>query len=230
MRLRRTHRAVTGRRLTAHVIWDWNGTLLDDVNVMIDSVTRAFAVCRGITVTAEDHRAAFRRPIFDFFGKLAGARLTDDDYDSLINSYNAHYRRSHVVLPAGALRALSVCSMASASEIRAGLALAGIDHFFASVGGCGEGEPDTKVSHPGRDIDQLGLRRSDIPFVGDAYDDHVAAMANDIRFIGYRPEGENLEQGWPSDTGGCVSSNMTSVEQQIAHFVTSRTLSLEPTP
>jgi beta-phosphoglucomutase-like phosphatase (HAD superfamily) len=49
---------------TSHVIWDWNGTLLDDVGAVVEATTVAFRQAGiDVAVTGETYRRSFTRPI-----------------------------------------------------------------------------------------------------------------------------------------------------------------------
>ena len=66
----------------ATIIWDWNGTLIDDVALCASLVTRALAE-RGIgPVSVEQYRAVYQHPIKNVYTAL-GAPLTDDEYYEL---------------------------------------------------------------------------------------------------------------------------------------------------
>lgn len=211
-----------------HVIWDWNGTLLNDTDVMIASVSAAFAAHLSVVVTAHDHRMAFRRPIRAFFETLAGNRLTDRQYNELCAAYNMHYQQSPVGLAPGARSALarchaigatvSVCSMAPAEEVMAAMRRLGADHFFGRVGGRVPGEVDLKATHLDRHIRRLGHRRADVLFVGDTFDDCSAALANDVAFVGFRPEGRGLEHEWPTGVDVPTVPSMPAAAEHILSF------------
>ncbi len=46
-----------------HPVWDWNGTLLDDLRLVVDATTASLATVGGPVVTADEHRRDYRRPI-----------------------------------------------------------------------------------------------------------------------------------------------------------------------
>lgn len=220
-----------------HVVWDWNGTLLDDTDVMIASVSAAFAAHLSVVVTAHDHRMAFRRPIRTFFETLAGSRLTDGQYNELCSAYDMHYQQSPAKLMPGALSALarchaigataSVCSMAPTEEVMAALRKLGADRFFVQVDGRVHGEVDLKATHLDRHIRRLGHRRADLLFVGDTFDDCSAALANDVAFVGFRPEGRGLEDEWPRDVDVTTVPSMPAVAEHIVSFASTATDSPE---
>ena len=50
-----------------HLVWDWNGTLLDDLTLVVSSTNSAFAAIGGRAVDAVEHRRTFRRPVAEFY-------------------------------------------------------------------------------------------------------------------------------------------------------------------
>ncbi len=72
-----------GRQIT-HVIWDFNGTVLDDMQAGIDSVNemlaaRGLPVLRGIS----DYRRVFCFPVREYYRRL-GFDFEKEDYDTVL--------------------------------------------------------------------------------------------------------------------------------------------------
>ena len=74
----------------SYVIWDWNGTLLDDVR----AACRAFNTLltrRGVpTLSLERYREIFGFPVRDFY-RSAGIKLELEDWDRLAEEYHELY-------------------------------------------------------------------------------------------------------------------------------------------
>lgn len=75
-----------------HLVWDFNGTILDDVRLGIDSVNPMLA-SRGLpTLTTETYRAHFGFPVKDYYRHL-GFDFDRDDYDTVLApEWVANYR------------------------------------------------------------------------------------------------------------------------------------------
>ena len=75
-----------------HLVWDFNGTILDDVDLGINSVNPMLA-SRGLpTVDVESYRAHFGFPVKDYYRYL-GFDFDRDDYDTILApEWVAHYR------------------------------------------------------------------------------------------------------------------------------------------
>ena len=66
--------------MARHLVWDWNGTLLDDLTLCVNATNTCLAMFGGPQITAEDHRRDFRRPVVDYYSFVLG-RPVDADYE-----------------------------------------------------------------------------------------------------------------------------------------------------
>ncbi|MDR2505216.1 MAG: HAD hydrolase-like protein [Oscillospiraceae bacterium] len=73
------------------IVWDWNGTLLDDAACCVD-VENSLLAERGITplLTLDTYREIFGFPIRDYYAK-AGLSFETESYESLANIYMNRY-------------------------------------------------------------------------------------------------------------------------------------------
>lgn len=55
---------------TTHVIWDWNGTLLDDAEVCVEVMNSVLSRRQLAPLTAESYAAAFRFPVREYYREL----------------------------------------------------------------------------------------------------------------------------------------------------------------
>ena len=68
--------------MTDYIIWDWNGTLLDDVGAAVNALNRMLAV-RGVpSTTLEYYRGHFGFPVRPFYAEL-GVDLEHEDWDRI---------------------------------------------------------------------------------------------------------------------------------------------------
>lgn len=74
-----------------HVIWDFNGTLYDDVEAGIESANRLLRA-HGLKAfsSVEDYRAAFGFPIIDYYRRM-GFDFEKTPYDSLAREWVPYY-------------------------------------------------------------------------------------------------------------------------------------------
>jgi len=77
----------------SHILWDFNGTLFDDVQVNIDTVN-AMLVRRGMPVVKdrETYHSVFGFPIIDYYRRL-GFDLEKENYDDIAVEWAKDYHR-----------------------------------------------------------------------------------------------------------------------------------------
>ena len=98
-----------------HVIWDWNGTLLDDTDAAIAALN-VMLRRRGLAeITRDWYRRNFAFPARPFYAKI-GMAVADDEWDALAAEYYAAYAAEPARLNAGAMRALELVRAAGARQ------------------------------------------------------------------------------------------------------------------
>lgn len=73
-----------------HIFWDWNGTLLDDVDYCIATVNLSLSARNMPLMDKEKYWKVFRFPIRDYYNDL-GFSFEKDDYETLAEEYNRNY-------------------------------------------------------------------------------------------------------------------------------------------
>jgi len=73
----------------SHIIWDWNGTLLSDVDASIGSVNDMLAGRGKATITLEQYKREINIPIRGFYEAFFD--LEAEDYDAILQEYNRGY-------------------------------------------------------------------------------------------------------------------------------------------
>jgi phosphoglycolate phosphatase len=76
-----------------HVIWDWNGTLLDDAWLCLEVINRQLAQRQLPIVTSAGYQEAFGFPIRDYYHRLGfefGDELFEDVALEFIDDYERH--------------------------------------------------------------------------------------------------------------------------------------------
>jgi phosphoglycolate phosphatase-like HAD superfamily hydrolase len=170
----------------AHLIWDWNGTLLDDLALVVAATNVSLKSIGGPSITADEHRRDFRRPIADYYGHVLGRSISQDEFLELDRAYHDAYREGllDTALTADAEAAMrawpgtqSLLSMWFHEELvpevtRRGLhgLLHRIDGLRAGVVGGGH-----KAEHLVEHLAALGVAGSDAVLIGDSVDDARAA-------------------------------------------------------
>ena len=73
-----------------HILWDWNGTLLDDTQAALDTLNAMLARRRGRPIAMDYYRDHFAFPVKPFY-KSIGVCLENEDWDALAVEYHDTY-------------------------------------------------------------------------------------------------------------------------------------------
>ena len=177
-----------------HIVWDWNGTLLDDVAACVEAINRMIAV-RGLRPLDETrYRDLFQFPVRNYYAEL-GFDLEREDWDAMAREFHAHYHdtagstrlRDGVTDVLQAFRdrgvAMSILSACEITILRNMLAARGIAHFFQHVRGLADLHAASKLELGRRLLADLALRPEQVLLIGDTTHDHDVAEALGCRCL-----------------------------------------------
>jgi phosphoglycolate phosphatase-like HAD superfamily hydrolase len=75
-----------------HIVWDWNGTLFDDQEMVVDATNASLrAIGVDLHVTNERYQQLYRRPMEDFYAELVGFPMTDRQWPALDAAFADYY-------------------------------------------------------------------------------------------------------------------------------------------
>lgn len=210
-------------REQAHLIWDWNGTLLDDVFANMHTVDEMLAA-RGLEIIGdrEKYRRLFGFPISEFY-RSVGFDLDGECFDTVAREYVARYEINarDARLYDDALQTLDAfrlagvkMSLLSASEhtrLQAHAALYGVDGYFSHIMGVADNLGSSKAEIGARFVKTLGDVRA--VFIGDTEHDAAVARccnADCVLVARGHTDSERLEK-----TGCAVFADLASVFEYI---------------
>jgi phosphoglycolate phosphatase len=175
------------------IIWDWNGTLLDDNHASLAALN-AILSRRGLkTVSLDYYRKNFAFPVRYFYESL-GVKIECEDWDSLAQEYHDAYHESELRLASDAKTALEFVrdngiAQAVVSAMREDYLVSDMDKFgirdyFEVVLGTNNLDGCSKLS---RIKDYVALAGGDEEYVviGDSFHDKEVADAIGARCIFY---------------------------------------------
>lgn len=170
------------------IFWDWNGTLLDDVEACVDTLNTLLGE-RGLpAITRADYTARFAFPVRDFYAGL-GFDFAREDFAALSVTFIERYRaRLHgVALHGGALDWLGelgrrglrqrVVSAMEHELLGRMLAEYGVAACVEGHHGTADLQAGSKVEIGRRALGELGLDAREVLIVGDTAHDHELAEA-----------------------------------------------------
>jgi phosphoglycolate phosphatase-like HAD superfamily hydrolase len=178
-----------------HLVWDWNGTLLDDFGLVLAATNVSLASVGGPRITAADHRRDFRRPVLDYYAHVLGRPVDVAEFERLNAVFHDAYRTGlHTCrLATDALLAIdawpgtqSLLSMFMHDELTPLVRAHGLARRFRRVDGLrdqlGGG---AKEPYLAAHLAALGLTGPDCVLIGDSVDDATAAAAVGARAVLY---------------------------------------------
>lgn len=169
-----------------YIIWDWNGTLLDDIDAAVNALNRILAE-RGIgPVNREEYRSRFRFPVRDYYIEL-GIDV-NHEWDRLCTNFHRYfeeYTDQHVRPDAEtALRMVrnhgvgqSILSALMQDLLLADTAREGVAGYFDEIFGTDNLEGSSKLSRAHELMEKLGLRGAELYLIGDTTHDAEVAAA-----------------------------------------------------
>ncbi|MER6281418.1 HAD hydrolase-like protein [Streptomyces sp900105245] len=188
-----------GMQASAHIVWDWNGTLFHDNDAIIGATNAAFAELGLAPITLEQYRSLYCVPVPKFYERLLGRLPTDAEWELMDGVFHRCYAEHRVRcgLTAGAAellagwrsagRSQSLLSMYGHAELVPLVRGFGIEAHFLRVDGRTGPSGGSKAEHMVRHLQALtGVADpARTVVIGDAADDAVAAKHVGARAVLY---------------------------------------------
>ncbi|MFS4095416.1 HAD family hydrolase [Streptomyces sp. AF1A] len=177
-----------GKVASAHIVWDWNGTLFHDNEAIIGATNAAFAELGLDPITLEQYRALYCVPVPKFYERLLGRLPTEAEWELMDAVFHRYYteHRSRCSLTSGAEELLagwrssghsqSLLSMYGHADLVPLVRGFGIEEHFIRVDGRTGPSGGSKAEHMVRHLQGLArVEPARTVVIGDAADDAVAA-------------------------------------------------------
>jgi phosphoglycolate phosphatase-like HAD superfamily hydrolase len=186
-----------------HIVWDWNGTLLDDLAVVVAAVNDTLATVGRRPITIEEYGAHYTRPVLLFYERLLGRAVDEPEWLGFDASFHDSYRRrvETATLATDAVEAVaaahrwglsqSLLSMYWHDELVPQVNRFGIGEFLIRVDGLRGTPGDRKQLYLEEHLRAVGQDLSsqidpgDVLVIGDALDDVAAATALGLNCVLY---------------------------------------------
>ena len=172
-----------------HVIWDWNGTLLNDTWLCVEVLNGLLARRGRQAITEDDYRQNFGFPVIHFYEYL-GFETDVDSFERVsrefIGDYEARWFEecvlhpdAHDVLTAMAASGVthSVLSAAKQEALELGIQHYGLSEHFMGLVGTDNIYAQGKVVRGKHWIEQLPWSPEEVVMVGDTLHDFEVAEA-----------------------------------------------------
>lgn len=194
-------------------MWDWNGTLLDDLSIVVEAVNRTIGVFGVGPITVDGYRDHYTRPVRVFYDSLFGRGISDEEWLHLNATFHetyfdlaayaelAHDAREAMDIVARHGLTQSLLSMSPQNWLDEIVSRLGLADRFEVVDGLEGATGGLKAQHMVQHLDLLDLDGQLVAVIGDTPDDVAAARhvsAAPIAFHGGSHHREVLEeQGAP---------------------------------
>ncbi|MBT2451986.1 HAD family hydrolase [Streptomyces sp. ISL-43] len=183
----------TSQGAAGHIVFDFNGTLLDDNAARLRAVNDSLVALGVAPIGMARYRRAFCVPVPDFYARLLGRPLTAAECqtaDGVFQQRYPDYAKTDSRLMPGAFDALrtwsaaghtqSLLSLHSHDDLRDEVARLGLAGRFTLVDGRRGPTGGSKAESMRRHVKRLPLHPSRIVAIGDTQDDARAAAAAGI--------------------------------------------------
>ena len=170
-----------------HIVWDWNGTLLNDLSVVIEAANVSLGRHGVGPIDEDDYRNHFTRPVRAFYDSLFGRLVSDAEWDALNETFHVEYysRVDQADLTVDTVDALghvdrhgwgqSLLSMSPQTWLDDVVGRKGVSSRFAMVDGLSGDTGGLKAAHLQEHLEAQALDPGRTVVVGDTPDDATAA-------------------------------------------------------
>ncbi len=207
-----------------HIIWDWNGTLLDDVSECL-AVLNELLRRRGLPLlTEEQYRSRFDFPVIDFYIGM-GFDFEKESFDDIAHEYHAGYvqKIKECRLQPGAREVLHAFDEAGLSQsllsayqrerLKEAVAFFNLDVHFTKLIGMNDYYAHSKVDNGKRWVNELSYDPGEILFIGDTCHDYEVAQAIGANCILVTFGHQNRDRLSPC--GISLLDSLTEVQQYV---------------
>jgi phosphoglycolate phosphatase len=177
-----------------HIIWDWNGTMLNDSWLCVQIINELLAKRNMQTISMQKYQDVFGFPVKDFYEKI-GFNFSEEPFHIPATEYNDEYnrRRFQCALQNGVTDVLShfrrvglaqsLLSASQKSALEEAVEYYSLQSYFSFIYGLDDHYAHSKVEIANDLFRQIGLPDSDVLLVGDTTHDFEVAQSLGIDCI-----------------------------------------------
>jgi phosphoglycolate phosphatase-like HAD superfamily hydrolase len=212
-----------------HVVWDWNGTLVDDLPIVVESVNAALAAIGEAPIDEHDYREHFTRPVDQFYVRLLERPIPDEEWFALDRVFHERYLTAldRIPLTGDAIEAIdaveargwsqSILSMWWEEDLTACVERRGLAERMTLIQGNRDDAGGEKAAHLLRHLTKLDVDAASVVMIGDSLDDAAAASAVGTACILY--DGGSHHRTHLEDAGVPVTDTLTAAVFVAAELV-----------
>ena len=207
-----------------HIIWDWNGTLLDDRWLCVEGINQAL-VKRDLPPISEDrYRKIFTFPVKEYYKKL-GFDFDKEPFevagDEFVEYYGKNFHKaklqkgSRTLLRKIQSKSISQSILSAAMEryLKNWIYAHKLEIYFSEIVGIDNQYAKGKIQEGIRLINKLPFKRKDIAMIGDT--NHDSDVADELSIDCILIDHGHVSSRRLKKTGRKVVSNLTDIIDHI---------------
>ena len=169
-----------------HIIWDWNGTLIDDVWLVVEIMNKMLKKRNLPGIDSKKYREIFDFPVTRYYLKL-GFDFSKESFEELtvefISEYYARFNECKLFDEAEEVLkkisdreiAQSILSASKEDVLTEKIRHYGIDKYFCRILGLDNHYAESKVDRGKKWIAELNLNPQDVLLIGDTTHDYIVS-------------------------------------------------------
>jgi phosphoglycolate phosphatase len=180
------------------IIWDWNGTILDDVDNNINAVNMILQKRNLTVISREEYRRKIKIPIKLFYNEIGLKTENPEIYNSIAIEYWKYYNigyKNNTKINNGAKNILSklnrngiknyLLSATQHDELMKQVEVKGMGKYFEEIIGNNNSEVKNKLDKAKELIESENIKISNTILVGDMVSDYEMAKKLGIKCVLY---------------------------------------------
>ncbi len=181
-------------RVYRHIIWDWNGTLLDDAWLCVEVINQLLRERALPPVSLDSYRAQFDFPVILYYERIglptdpeAFCTISQQFIDRYHERFEACSLRPGVSSTLEAIhrqgRPMSILSASRQDFLERAVRMFGVEPWFDSLNGIDTIHATGKLERGRKCIEALGIPPTDCLLVGDTVHDFEVASTLGLQCI-----------------------------------------------
>lgn len=176
------------------ILWDWNGTLLNDINVCVDAINILLRERNKKEIDQQTYRNIFTFPVRDYYVK-AGFDFEAEPFEKPALEFIEEYEQlvKEAALFEDVTKSLDyfhtmgykqmILSAMQQDFLNELVSAHSIDHYFSKISGIEDHYATGKVDNARKLISDLDGHSSEIIMIGDTVHDHEVGEELGLRVI-----------------------------------------------
>ena len=207
-----------------HIIWDWNGTLLDDRWLCVEGINQAL-IKRDLPIISEhQYRKIFTFPVKEYYKKL-GFDFDNEPFevagDEFVDYYGKNFHKaklqkgSRTLLSEIQSKSISQSILSAAMEnyLKSWIYAHKLEIYFSEIVGIDNQYAGGKIQEGIKLINKLPFKSEDIALIGDT--NHDSDVAEELNVNCILIDHGHVDSKRLKKTGRTVISNLMDIINHI---------------